>query len=198
MPYKAKGKCVYRADIGKKVGCTKGPVSKYLAALHANVPDAKNEEVEEPMKIKLSEIAKKIMEGKGYYTPNKGITLNGRAIDPKSIEIDGVDPRDYPDFSDAYISAASYVGGGAVSEEDLPAIEDQNYGLTNDLAHGNYLEEGEEEEFRRGGKMAYQWHQTHADREKMKTCPKCHKKYVPDEYRYSECPVCGHDEKERQ
>ena len=43
MPYKAKGKCVYKADTGKKVGCTKGPVSKYLAALHANVPDAKNE-----------------------------------------------------------------------------------------------------------------------------------------------------------
>lgn len=43
MPYKAKGKCVYKADTGKKVGCTKGPVSKYLAALYANVPDAKNE-----------------------------------------------------------------------------------------------------------------------------------------------------------
>lgn len=43
MPYKAKGKCVYKADTGKKVGCTKGPVSKYLAALHANVPDAKHE-----------------------------------------------------------------------------------------------------------------------------------------------------------
>jgi hypothetical protein len=43
MPYKAKGKCVYKADTGKKVGCTKGPVKKYLAALHANVPDAKHE-----------------------------------------------------------------------------------------------------------------------------------------------------------
>lgn len=37
MPYKAKGKCVYKKDTGKKVGCTKGPVKKYLAALHANV-----------------------------------------------------------------------------------------------------------------------------------------------------------------
>lgn len=43
MPYKAKGKCVYKADTGEKVGCTKGPVKKYLAALHANVPDSKNE-----------------------------------------------------------------------------------------------------------------------------------------------------------
>jgi hypothetical protein len=58
MPYKARGKCVYKADTGKKVGCTKGPVKKYLAALHANVPDAKNEEVEP---IKLSELVKQIM-----------------------------------------------------------------------------------------------------------------------------------------
>ena len=33
MPYKTKGKCVYRKDTGKKVGCTKGPVKKYLTAL---------------------------------------------------------------------------------------------------------------------------------------------------------------------
>jgi hypothetical protein len=34
MPYKAKGKCVYKKD-GGKVGCTKGSVKKYLAALYA-------------------------------------------------------------------------------------------------------------------------------------------------------------------
>ena len=78
MPYTAKGKCVYKKDTGKKVGCTKGSVKKYLAALHANVPDAKNEETTEPMKkIKLSEIAKKVMESGGYSSaPNMvGITF---------------------------------------------------------------------------------------------------------------------------
>lgn len=59
MPYKAKGKCVYKKDTGKKVGCTKGSVKKYLAALHANVPDAKNEEIET---ISLKELATKIMQ----------------------------------------------------------------------------------------------------------------------------------------
>jgi len=34
MPYVVKGKCVYKKD-GTKVGCTKGSVKKYLAALHA-------------------------------------------------------------------------------------------------------------------------------------------------------------------
>ena len=44
MPYKAKGKCVYRKDTEKKVGCTKGSVKKYLAALHANVKDVNESE----------------------------------------------------------------------------------------------------------------------------------------------------------
>ena len=39
MPYKTKGKCVYKKDTGKKVGCTKGPVKKYLAALHINAKE---------------------------------------------------------------------------------------------------------------------------------------------------------------
>lgn len=40
MPYKVKGKCVYKKDGGTKVGCTKGSVDKYLAALHANANES--------------------------------------------------------------------------------------------------------------------------------------------------------------
>ena len=40
MPYKIKGKCIYKKDTGKKVGCTKGSVKKYLAALHANASES--------------------------------------------------------------------------------------------------------------------------------------------------------------
>lgn len=36
MPYFTKNKCVYKKSTGKKVGCTKGPLNKYLAALHIN------------------------------------------------------------------------------------------------------------------------------------------------------------------
>jgi hypothetical protein len=36
MPYTVKGRCVYKKDSGAKVGCTKGSVKDYLAALHAN------------------------------------------------------------------------------------------------------------------------------------------------------------------
>ena len=133
MPYKAKGKCVYKKDTGKKVGCTKGSVKKYLAALHANVPDAKHEEIEEPMKIKLSEIAKKVMEA-NRPAP---IMLNGKQIERGAIELDGVDPKDYPDFSDAYISYAEYVDGTPLTDQEIEQLEKENYGLVNDLAHGS-------------------------------------------------------------
>jgi hypothetical protein len=36
MPYTVRGKCVYKKNTGKKVGCTTGPVRKYLAALNIN------------------------------------------------------------------------------------------------------------------------------------------------------------------
>lgn len=39
MPYEIKGKCIYKKDGGAKVGCTKGDVHKYMAALHANVDE---------------------------------------------------------------------------------------------------------------------------------------------------------------
>lgn len=40
MPYTIKGKCIYKKDTGKKVGCTKGSVKKYMKALHANVKES--------------------------------------------------------------------------------------------------------------------------------------------------------------
>jgi hypothetical protein len=48
MPYKSKGKCVYKktkeGKLGAKVGCTKGDVKQYLKALYASDPKAaKNE-----------------------------------------------------------------------------------------------------------------------------------------------------------
>lgn len=43
MPYKTKKEgnktCVYNKITGAKRGCTKGPIKKYMAALHANVKE---------------------------------------------------------------------------------------------------------------------------------------------------------------
>lgn len=40
MPYKIKGKCIYKKDTGKKVGCTTGSIEKYMNALHANIKES--------------------------------------------------------------------------------------------------------------------------------------------------------------
>lgn len=39
MPYKIKGKCIYNKNTGKRLGCTKKSVQKYLKTLHANVKE---------------------------------------------------------------------------------------------------------------------------------------------------------------
>lgn len=64
MPYKVKGKCVYKKEDNSKVGCTKGSVDKYLAALHANVDESVNNNpvdkvsMDIPFLIRVMEYAK--------------------------------------------------------------------------------------------------------------------------------------------
>lgn len=64
MPYKVKGKCVYKKEDNSKVGCTKGSVNKYLAALHANVDESVNNNpvdtvsMDIPFLIRVMEYAK--------------------------------------------------------------------------------------------------------------------------------------------
>jgi len=56
-------------------------------------------------------------------------------IDMKSIEIDGVNPKDRPDFADAFISAANFMDGTALTDEQLDQLTDENGELVNELAH---------------------------------------------------------------
>lgn len=60
MPYKIKGNCIYRKDTGKKIGCTKGDVKKYLASLHANVKE------ENSMTEKLERLIRRIVVEEKY------------------------------------------------------------------------------------------------------------------------------------
>ena len=64
MPYKTKGKCVHKKDTGKKVGCTKGSIKKYLAALHMHANEGKKMKItkSELMEIVKEEINAKIAE----------------------------------------------------------------------------------------------------------------------------------------
>lgn len=63
-----------------------------------------------------------------------------RCVDIASIEIDGIDGRDYPDFSDAFVSAASWDDGTPLNEDELNELQDQHsdliYSIISDRAIG--------------------------------------------------------------
>lgn len=112
MPYTHKKigdkECVYKKDTGTKVGCTKGPIEKYLAALHANA----NESVTETNTIKggkadkmsVEDIAKKfkVSVDKIKAQLKKGIEIEKEHTSDKEkateIAMDHV--TEFPDYYD--------------------------------------------------------------------------------------------------
>jgi hypothetical protein len=206
MPYTTKKvgskTCVYKKDGGKKVGCTSGPVSKYLGALHANADEGVQKEafgtnMAPPLKIsglikqlkalqtQHGDVGVKLVNGEsgryedvnGTYpvypergdgldrtkpaigvaisqhmhikdeptmqetTHSSNITLNGRPVDVNSIEIEDVDPRDRPDFSDAFVAAASFKDGIPLSDEECEQLTQERGDIVNDLAHESLHEQ---------------------------------------------------------
>lgn len=53
--------------------------------------------------------------------------LDGKKV--VDLEVDGVDSRDYPDFSDAYFSFGCYEDGTPLSEDELNRLTE----LANDV-----------------------------------------------------------------
>lgn len=84
----------------------------------------------------------------------EGVEFNGKPVDIKSIEIDGIDTSDYPDFTDAFIASADYEDGTPLTDEELEQFQEENYDLVSELIHDNqlYLEEKKQAS---SGDMAY-------------------------------------------
>lgn len=64
------------------------------------------------------------------------LNINGKEVDGNSLEVDGVDSRDYPDFCDAYISYAMFTDGTELNEDQLDKLTEDNGDIVNELAHG--------------------------------------------------------------
>lgn len=67
-------------------------------------------------------------------TEASGIMISGKEVDTASLQVDGVDSSDYPDFADAYISQASFVDGTDLSDDEMNQLNDQYGELANELA----------------------------------------------------------------
>lgn len=54
------------------------------------------------------------------------IEIKGKEVNEYTLEIDGVDSTDYPDFCDAYFTFGKYVDDQKLTEEDLMYLT-ENY-----------------------------------------------------------------------
>jgi hypothetical protein len=56
--------------------------------------------------------------------------MNAKMVDVKSLVVDGIDTKDYPDFCDAYFSEGSYLDGTPISDDVLEMLSQSG-----DLVH---------------------------------------------------------------
>jgi len=56
-----------------------------------------------------------------------------KKIDMTTIQLDGIDTKDYPKFCDAYISSASWDNGEELTESELEEFNDENGELIHQL-----------------------------------------------------------------
>ena len=64
--------------------------------------------------------------------------LNGRKV--VDVEIDGVDPTDYPDFCDAYFTYAVYEDTGEeLTDTELEELNDSYPEVVNEMAYEYYI-----------------------------------------------------------
>jgi hypothetical protein len=52
------------------------------------------------------------------------VIVDGKAVDMQSIEFDGVDFKDYPDFADAYVCSATFTDGTELTDDQLERLQD--------------------------------------------------------------------------
>lgn len=50
------------------------------------------------------------------------------------LQVDGVDGRDYPDFSDAYFSYACYEDGTELTDDELNELTESHSDIVNQMA----------------------------------------------------------------
>jgi hypothetical protein len=60
-----------------------------------------------------------------------------KALDLSSIEVDGIDPDDRPDFVDAYVSYAEFDNGTPLSDSELDELNSAHPEIAQDWANEN-------------------------------------------------------------
>jgi hypothetical protein len=67
------------------------------------------------------------------YTPP--VAINGKQVDLRSIELDGVESWDRPDYADAYANYAEFTDGTALTDDELEELTKNHGDVINMRAH---------------------------------------------------------------
>lgn len=113
----------YQEDYGKKI---KGDfkITKIYSKKGGSYVDLYKESLNEG--VNESELKIKI----------KGKTIK---VDTSSIEIEGIDTRDYPDFSDAFITYAEDHRGKELSDEEIEFLNTEHYDIIGEIIFDRQL-----------------------------------------------------------
>ena len=66
------------------------------------------------------------------------LAFNGKFIDLSTIELDGVDEKDYPDFGDAFVDYAEYTDGTPLTDAELEEFNTKHYDVAQEIALDQY------------------------------------------------------------
>ena len=69
----------------------------------------------------------------------EGVSIDGKEIDINSLEIEGIDMRDSPDFVDAYAVAASFKDGTDLSYDQIEILNTQHSDIIQNAIHDRQL-----------------------------------------------------------
>tara|TARA_R110000765_G_scaffold426448_1_gene542123 strand:+ start:152 stop:880 length:729 start_codon:yes stop_codon:yes gene_type:complete len=115
------------------------PGINYGYTIHANT----EEEAREQLADKLSqedqgrEYSISSVSGPNTTQPKPNALAD---IDHGSIEIDGIDMNDYPDFVDAFIAVANFEDGTPLTDQELDQLNDEMADEIHDLAYQSLFE----------------------------------------------------------
>ena len=71
-----------------------------------------------------------------FFLHMKNVTIDGKLVDLKSVDFDGIDHSDAPDYSDAFIVSAEFEDGTPLIEAQLEMLFDIcGYDLLMDFIH---------------------------------------------------------------
>jgi hypothetical protein len=87
----------------------------------------------------LKQLIREVIEEYNDRYQDAPFTVDGKLVDTETIEIDGIDRKDYPDFADAYIASAQFADGAALNDQQIDKLNDIAYGWVNKTIHDKQL-----------------------------------------------------------